>query len=163
MYYGALCQSEVVPPSVKAFDPLRHLTRGDVKVSHSAVKLTIKAAKNMQRFDQRAAVEMLRTKHLETCPVRVTLAVLEATPTTHPKQPMFVFSNGGGPIPASYIRAQWNRALHASDISPSTYTPFPLSVAPSLVITCTAVEGRGQRNPMNGENACMSLLHIFLT
>ena len=43
------------------------------------------------------------------------------------------------------------------------YTPFPLVWRPPLAITCTAVEGRGQRNPINGKMACMSLLHIFLT
>ena len=129
MYYGALRQSEVVPPSVKAFDPLRHLTRADVNVSHAAVKLTIKAAKNMQKFDQRSAVEMLRTQHPETCPVRATMAVLDLTPTTAPTQPMFVFKNGGRPIPASYIRSQWKLALAASAIPPALYTLHSLRKA----------------------------------
>ena len=44
-----------------------------------------------------------------------------------------------------------------------SYTPFPLVWHPPLAIPCTAVEGRGQRNPMSGKKACMSVLHILLT
>ena len=44
-----------------------------------------------------------------------------------------------------------------------SFTPFPLVWRPPLAITCTAVEGRGQRNPINGKMACMTLLHNFLT
>ena len=48
------------------------------------------------------------------------------------------------------------------DVYGLIYT-IAISVAPPIAITCTAVEGRGQRNPINGNMARMSLLPIFLT
>ena len=54
MYYRALRQSEVVPPSPKGFDPMRHLTRPDVKLMPESVTINIKAAMNMQKIQPKS-------------------------------------------------------------------------------------------------------------
>ena len=76
---AALRQSEVAPPSVKAFNPLVHLTRGDIHMDHQ-VTVQIKAGKNLQRYDQRKISTLFPTGDPVTCPMLALRAVFEWTP-----------------------------------------------------------------------------------
>ena len=111
IYYGALRQSEVVPQTVTEFNSLRHLTRADVILHPGKIDIVIKAAKNLQCYDQRRVATVFRAENREMCLVHAIHQVLAQSPTVRPSQPMFVFSRSTRPIPASYVRAQWKAAL----------------------------------------------------
>ena len=122
LYYAALRQSEVVPPSVGQFDPLRHLTRNDVSITEAGVTVLVKAAKNLQKYNQRRLLRIPASDAPELCMKRAIQAVTQLDPTKDIKQPMFVFRDTVKPIPASYIRNQWKAALKNIGIPLATYT-----------------------------------------
>ena len=53
MSYGALRQGEVVPQTSAQFDPVRHLTMGDVILPFDRLEICVKAGKNLQKYNQR--------------------------------------------------------------------------------------------------------------
>ena len=111
IFYGAFRQGEVVPQTMAAFDPLRHLTRADVKVFPNRLDIIVKAAKNLQRYDQRHMATVFKADDPNMCLVGAVNKVVRDSPTVSPNQPMFVFSGSTRPISASYVRTQWTAAL----------------------------------------------------
>ena len=111
IYYGAFRQGEVVPQTIAEFDPLRHLTRGDVTLHQDRLEIVIKAAKNLQRYDQRRKTTVYKADDPSLCLVAAIKTILTQSPTVRQDQPMFVFHGTTRPIPASYVRAQWKAAL----------------------------------------------------
>ena len=122
MFYGAFRQSEVVPQTVNSFDPQRHLTRQDVTMSGAKMIVVIKAAKNLQRFDQRRTATIYKAHDSSMCLLTAVRAVLRESPTADPLQPMFVFKGSQRPITASYVRAQWNAATKSLNLQDEQYT-----------------------------------------
>ena len=74
-------------------------------------------------------MDLCRAPNPQTCPVRLTQKVLAGTPDAKGTQPMFVFKKDLRPMPVSFIRAQWRKALVASGIPPGMYTLHSLRVA----------------------------------
>ena len=111
MFYAAMRQSDVVTPTRAAFDPQRDLTRADVLIGLDLIKIRIKAAKNMQRYDQSREVTVYMAEYLELCLVQTVKKVLQLTPTVSPVQPMFVFPGTLDPMPATSVRVQWRSAI----------------------------------------------------
>ena len=107
MYYTGARQSEVAPRSVASFDPTRHTTRRDVRVSGGALVLHKKWAKNMQANSQSRDTCMEAAPTADLCPVRAYRRMLREAPTTHPKQPLLVFPADGATITAPYIAKVW--------------------------------------------------------
>ena len=120
MFYGAMRQSEVVPQSQRAFDPTRHLTRRDVSVA-STLRIKVKWAKNMQRYDQQRTLTMLPTGNHNTCPVMAVRAVLRATPEVPQDAPLLVIPGTTRPMTAAYLRAAWASMLKKLGITPGTF------------------------------------------
>ena len=86
MFYGALRQSEVALPRIRAFDPLLHLTRADIQVGEQ-LTVTIKAGKNLQKHDQRKISTLSPTGDPLTCPLDTVKEVLRVTPELTPERP----------------------------------------------------------------------------
>ena len=128
MFYGVLRQSEVAPPSVNKFDPLRHLTRADVSIGDT-VTVRIKAGKNLQRYDQQKTVTLLPTGDSLTCPVAALHRALEATPGLPPSYPLLVFKDKHTPMPTSHLRAVWGRTLTQIGADPTIYSLHSLRKA----------------------------------
>ena len=99
------------------------------EITAESILIKIKAAKNMQRFDQRATVQLFRASNPETCPVLLTHELIQHSPTVTKTQPMFTFTKTSRPIPASFIRNQWKNALARSGISTKLYTLHSLRKA----------------------------------
>ena len=122
MFYGAFRQSEVVPQTITSFDPQRHLTRADVLMGKDSMTVVIKAAKNLQRIVQRRSATIYSAEDPHMCLLSAIRAVLQESPTVDPRQPMFVFRNSRRPIPASYVRTQWNAAIVSLGLKQEQYT-----------------------------------------
>ena len=128
MFYGALRQSEVAPPTVSKFDPQAHLTRADLIVGDT-VTVTIKAGKNLQRFNQQKTVTLSATEDPLTCPVMAVRAVLQLTPNLPASAPLLVFTNKLTPMPTSYLRAEWVRTMHRIGVNHTKYSLHSLRKA----------------------------------
>ena len=128
MFYGALRQSEVAPPSIKAFNPLVHLTRADVSLQEK-LTVTIKAGKNLQRHDQRKTSTLSPTGDPLTCPLKTVRAVLQATPDLPQDAPLLIFVDGTTPIPTSYLRAEWARIMRSIGADHTIYSLHSLRKA----------------------------------
>ena len=129
IFYGAFRQGEVVPQTVAMFDPLRHLTRGDVALHHDRLEVNVKAGKNLQRFDQRRQTTIYKAQDPAMCLVLAVKALLCDSPMVAPQQPMFVFKGSIRPISAAYVRAQWKVALTAIGAPSDIYTLHTLRKA----------------------------------
>ena len=88
MFYGALRQSEVAPPTKGAFDPTRHPTRADIARVKSGIRMTVKWAKNMQRVGQSRTVILPHVPDQLTCPVTAIQANTMACPTVSGRDPL---------------------------------------------------------------------------
>ena len=128
MFYGALRQSEVAPPTIRAFDPLVHLTRGDVHLDHQ-VTVNIKAGKNLQRYDQRKMSTLSPTGDPLTCPLQAVRTVLDTTPGLPMHAPLLVFVDKTTPIPTSYLRGEWARIMRAIGADHTLYSLHSLRKA----------------------------------
>ena len=121
LYYSGLRQSEVVPPTASVFSPTWHLTRADMVVTTHGVRLQIKAAKNMQRYDQQRSVYLPRVSTEQLCPVRAVAAAITMTPTASPAQPLLTFP-GGRPMMAAYASKTWKDLTTQAGIQPGLYS-----------------------------------------
>ena len=122
MYHGALRQSEVAPPSIKAMDCTRHPTRGDVTQHNRGILITVKWAKNMQNYTQHKVVHLGRAAKTKYCVVAAIERHLQQCPTEEQLQPLFVFEGSRRPIPVSYIRKAWISANRKARLSHLAYT-----------------------------------------
>ena len=121
MYFGVLRQSEVAPPTMAAFNPARHLTRADITLS-PGVKLVIKHAKNLQKYNQNKVVRLSPTGDMLTCPVGAVTWALAAMPQATASSPLLAFKDTGRPIPNSHLRAAWGAAVRRAGADPSMYS-----------------------------------------
>ena len=137
MFYAALCQSEVVPQTKPAFDPLRHLTLADVAINSD----NIKAAKNMQRFSQSRKDTVYAAEHQQLCVIHAVRRVIVITPTIVSNQSMFVFSGSNAPMTATSMRSQWQAALRTIGKDSKEFTLHGIRKA---AVTTAFDEGQGE-------------------
>ena len=113
IYYGALRQSEVAPPTVPQFDPTRHPTRADVVISTREITMTVKWAKNMQKTGETRSVTMTRVPNPLLCPVQSLSTHFAHTPTASSSDPILVYPDTLHPIPLTVIRQVWEQTIHS--------------------------------------------------
>ena len=123
-----LRQSEVAPPTVKTFDPDRHLTKGDVSLGQ-VLQVRIKWGKNLQRFDQTKRVTLHPTQDPVTCPLMAIAQVLTATQGLPSSAPLLVFTTTMTSMPASHLCTQWARILRGMGVSPTKYSLYSIRKA----------------------------------
>ena len=110
MFYTGARQSEVAPRAASAFDPTRHTTRMDMKITDGAIQLHKKWAKNMQANHQHRDIVMEPAPDKRYCPVEAYRRMLREAPTTRPNQPLLVFPHDGATITIPYIAKVWKKA-----------------------------------------------------
>lgn len=93
MFYAALHQSEVLPPTMSSFDNRKHLTRGDVKFHDQAVTIHIKHAKNMQSVYENKTVRLHVAHNPLLCVVTALREIWAATPTISQNDPVLCFQH----------------------------------------------------------------------
>ena len=68
--------ANLVPESAKSFDPLRHLTCGDVAVTSHGLLVTFKCTKTVQFGDRRLHIPLVRIADSPLCPVSAYLRMI---------------------------------------------------------------------------------------
>ena len=121
MFLGFLRQSSVAPPTVKTFDPTRHLTRADVCPGPRGLAINIKWSKTIQSAAAQKSILIPHTKDPLLCPVKAYAAYVASNPVASPRAPLLAFSDGN-PLTTRYIARRWTAALKSAGFSPSTYT-----------------------------------------
>lgn len=112
LYYGALRQSELVPRTVKAWNPRIQPTRGDCEISPQCFKLVIKTAKNMQLAGQSRTILMHKSHNHNICPVVTMSRIFSETPTHTLRDPLFMFPDTREPVPSSKVLSVLHQAMH---------------------------------------------------
>ena len=104
-FFGFLRISNLAPQSLTQFDPSRHLTPSDVKISKKSMKLLIKWSKTMQTRDRTHTITLPRLYPSPLCPVTaLTSAMSQYSPG--PQDPLFQVRTMSGfkPITESRLR-----------------------------------------------------------
>lgn len=70
IYFGALRQSELLPRTVKTWNPMLQPSLEDLVVTQHTCTITIKTGKNMQRVGQYREIVIERASNPVVCPVR---------------------------------------------------------------------------------------------
>ena len=121
MFVGFLRQSSVVPGTVAAFDPTRHLTRKDVRRTPKGLAVAIKWSKTIQRAADLQTILLPQTRDPTLCPVLAYRAYTTARPDNRPDAPLLVFKDGNT-LTARHIARRWTGALKGAGLSPTAYS-----------------------------------------
>lgn len=111
IYYGAMRQSELLPPSVNKWSPCNQPTRGDVTLEEQHCIIYVKKAKNLQKAGQSRNIVLAAVEDGALCPVRAFERVFQDTPTRTFKDPLYMFPDTRLPIPVTYVKTQLDRLL----------------------------------------------------
>ena len=120
-FYGALRKSEVCPPTIKRFKSTCHLTREDVSLEGGKLTLVIKAAKNMQRTDQRRKIVLESAQDKDLCVVEAAKAAMAVSPTIKTTDPFLMFPSRE-PVPFTHVEKVWAAALRDMGIKDRKFT-----------------------------------------
>ena len=113
------------PPDCKGVRPPPSLHKGRLEV-------WVKAAKNLQHYNQRQDTTIYKADDPAMCLLVVVKQHLDVCPTSHSTQVMFVFASSQRPITTSYLRTQWNVALKVIGARPDLFTLHTLRKATAL-------------------------------
>lgn len=120
MYFSFLRQSNLCPRNKAAFDTTRHLLRTDVLPRHDALIVAIKWTKTRQGRHS-SSIAMPALPGAASCPLAAWGAMLAHSPTTRPLQPLFSFRDAS-PLPLSYLKRVWSKAISDLGIAHKLYT-----------------------------------------
>ena len=132
IYFAGLRQSEVAPPSIRAFNPLHHLTREDVVLT-TVVSVHIKHAKNLQKAGQSKTVTLHPASSRELCPLYNISLVTKFSPTVKVGQPMFPKPGTTIPIPLTRVREMWADTLTGMGMDAKKYSLHSIRKTASTV------------------------------
>lgn len=116
IYYAALRQSEVLAPSVKGYDPAKHLSRADVQLLDACLQVKVKHAKNMQSIYQSKVITLQASPDPRLCIVALTRRMIQATPTQHPTDPFIMCHFTRRPVSVETVRKIWSKHLRAQGV-----------------------------------------------
>lgn len=111
IYYGALRQSELLPRTVKTWNPTTQPTMADLSLDDHTCTIMIKTGKNMQKIGQFREVVMERARNPVVCPVRAIQAVLYQNPL-HPDAPIFSYPGTVVPVTAPKVTKTMHRIMY---------------------------------------------------
>lgn len=112
LYYGALRQSELMPRTVKSWNPRVQPVRADCKLSSDICQVYIKTAKNMQLSGQSRTVTMYKATNPDICPVFIMHRIFADTPTFQFDDPLFMFPDSREPVPSSKVLGTLHRVMY---------------------------------------------------
>lgn len=120
MYFSFLRQSNLSPRNKAAFDPTRHLTRGDVLARTDGLVVALKWSKTRQA--SLAATTAIPALHNSViCPLARYREMLLSVPTIRDSQALIAFTDAS-PMPVSYLRKVWASALTHLGADPQLYS-----------------------------------------
>lgn len=103
IYYGALRQSELLPRTVKTWNPMLQPALEDLSVGHDSCTITIKTGKNMQRVGQYREIVMERSTNPVVCPVRAIQAALCHNDGRAARDPIFSLPGTSVPLTSTKV------------------------------------------------------------
>ena len=118
-FTGFLRQSNLVAKSAAAFDPTRTMTRADITKTGAVLNVTLKWSKTIQRTADAAHITLPSIKGRWFCPVATYLAMVQALPTTHQDQPLFVHKDGK-PLTVRYLTKVWKDGVRTVGLDPQS-------------------------------------------
>lgn len=101
MFYGLLRRSNVLTPSMAAFDASKHLRRSDITFTATGLSLVIRWTKTIQFKERRLYIPLPRRQGHPLCPVQAVFHALCLTQGAAPDGPALMIPSSRGPIPLS--------------------------------------------------------------
>jgi len=89
--------ANIVPASLKSFDPHRNLTRGEIAVTGSGLMVTFKCTKTIQ-FGEHLRIPLLQISGSPLCPVAAYQRMINLV-RTHHSSPVFITPRPAGLVP----------------------------------------------------------------
>lgn len=115
MFHTFFRVSNFAAPSRLLFDHTRQLTRDDVRIGSSSLRINHKWSKSNQSASHAATVLVPEIPNSPLCPKTAYIRMLNRNPTRSCRQPMLVFQDGNH-IPSTYLRKVWNVVLSTTTI-----------------------------------------------
>lgn len=112
LYYGAMRQSELLPPSTKTWDSAKHPLRRDIQIKDNMCFIFVKFGKNLQRVGQYRRIVLAAADDSRLCPVDAMSKVLTDAPSKQDDDPVFMFQHTCAPVPASFVAKRFHQILH---------------------------------------------------
>ena len=142
-FAGFFRQSNMLPPTIRAFDASRHFTRDDVRLTHDGLEVRVKWTKTLQKYKEATAIFLPYIKGRPICPVTAYREMVLRAPTLSADQPLFSRWDGL-PLTLPYVNKQWKHALCAIGVDPR-----PLSLHSLCRGGASAVWATGMATPVN--------------
>lgn len=114
-------QSNLAPPTVRAFDPSRHLTRADIRMSSAYVQVFEKWSKTRQQIVRDRWLSVPRVSGSALCLHSALRELFWSVPTSRPRQPLLSFLDGA-PMPLSFIAKAFKIAIAAAGLTSRSFT-----------------------------------------
>lgn len=143
IYYGALRQSELLPRSSGAWDPITQPTRGDCVLLPDRCIITIKTAKNLQKYGQSRKLDLGLAFDPILCPVQTLRHVFNSTPTISSTDPLIMIPGSRKALPSSLVTKQMHatmKRLGLTNIVPVTSLHSLRKAAATLAYTAGCSE-----------------------
>ena len=121
MYYGAFRQSEVAPAKMGSFNQEVNMCKKDIRIKNDCIYISLRWAKNCQRFNEQHQVQIPALSDKRICPVYNLKKVFRATKIKRPDDPVFVFKDNV-PISVNFLRSQWKKCFQKLKLSTSDYS-----------------------------------------
>ena len=123
MFFGLLRRSNVLPPSLRGFDQLRHLRRRDLELTPTGVKVTIRWSKTDQFRSRRRVIPLPRIKDHPLCPTQAIFNALRLTPAAPPEGPAFLVGLGplAPPLTPTVFGSFISKGLSQAGLDPKNF------------------------------------------
>ena len=95
-FFACLRKSNLLPPSLRAFSPFHHLTRGDIKFVAGDIILTLPWTKTLQAKNDVMTVSIAAAPGAVLDPVGIIAQFIHDFPLPKPTLPAFAVYNGHG-------------------------------------------------------------------
>ena len=122
MYIGFLRQSSICPQSIRTFDPTRHLSAGDVVITHNGLRVQVKWTKTIQSAADATALLLPPTKDPLVCPVKAYRDYQGTAPPPGSSSSPLLRQRDGNPLTLPHLRKQWALLLAPLGLTPATHT-----------------------------------------
>lgn len=108
-------RSNIAPDSAVAFNPRKHITRGDVQRRGGALVIQQKWAKTSQRASDAQVITVPATGG-PSCVVELYSRLLQQTPTRSDSDPLLMFPDTRKVVTARHLAKIWERAVKSAGV-----------------------------------------------
>ena len=121
LYFGAFRQSEIAPRTSSSFKKSTNMCKKDITFIRGKMHISLRWAKNQQRWDEQRVLKIPPIKDKRLCPVASLVTVLKDCKGKKPNDPVFVFSDKK-PISVNFLRQEWTKCIKDQGLDPKVYS-----------------------------------------